>query len=158
MTRARSVLAIFAYEQAKPKPEAVTLLSTVEKCLDALLEQPKVESEISTVDDFEDILGRLGTGKDKRAWLERVCKSYLIQQEPIIARDGEIMADPLFWFQVDDRMFACFGNEEPGSHTLHKLEDAGIEVIRPGQELPSLAQERNRQGSSHLRQGCTFPG
>jgi hypothetical protein len=135
MTRARSVLAIYAHEHANLKPGAATLLSTVEKCLDALLDQPRVEREISKVDDFEDMLERLGPGKEKRAWLEGLCKLYLIQQEPITAHDREILAEPLFWFQVDDRVFACFGNDNPGLHTLHKLEDNGIEVLRPGQEL-----------------------
>jgi hypothetical protein len=137
MTRARSVLAIFAYQQEKPRPEAATLLSTVERCLDALLDQPKVEREISNLDDFEDVLGRLGA--DKKDWLAGLWKSHLIQQEPLMAKDGEILAQPLFWFQTDDRVFACFGNEDPGSHTLHKLEDNGIEVVRPGQELHSPA-------------------
>ncbi len=143
MTRARSVLAIYAYEQQNPKPEAVTLLSTVETCLNALLDRPKVEREISNLDDFEDVLARLGSGKrdsDKRDWLAKLWKSYLIQQEPITAGDGEILAQPLFWFQADDRMVACFGDEEPGAYTLHKLEDNGIEVVRPCQELPDPAK------------------
>jgi hypothetical protein len=67
--------------------------------------------------------------------LTRLWRSYLIQQEPITSNDGEILAEPLFWFQVDDRRFACFGSEAPGSHTLHKLEENGIEIIQPGQEL-----------------------
>jgi superfamily I DNA/RNA helicase len=139
MTRARSVLAIYAYQQARPKPEATKLLETVEKCLDGLLERPKVEQEISNLDDFEDLLGRLGA--DNRSWLAGLWKSYMIQQEPIMAKDGEILAEPLFWFQDDDRVFACFGDDDPGAHALHKLEDNGIEVVRPGQELPLPARE-----------------
>ena len=113
-----------------------------EDCPDGLLERPKVEQEISNLDDFEDVLGRLGTNSDavKRDWLTKLWKAYLIQQEPITAADGEILAEPLFWFQVDDRVFACFGDKEPGPHTLHKLEDNGIEVVRPCQELPSPAK------------------
>jgi hypothetical protein len=145
MTRARSVLAIYGYQQAKPRPEAATLVATVEKCLDALLDQPKVEREISNLDDFEVVFGRLGADSDAekrewREWLTKVWRSYLIQQEPIIADDGEILAQPLFWFQVDDRVFACFGDEDPGAHTRHKLEDNGIEVVRPGQALPASSK------------------
>ncbi len=141
MTRARSVLAIYAYKQEKPKPEAQTILSTLQQCLDEL-EREKVVQRVSNLDDFEDVLGRLGTGSDaaRRDWLARLWKSYPIQQEPITAEDGEILAEPLFWFQADDHRYACFGDEDPGPHTLHKLEDNGIEILRPGQELSSLSK------------------
>jgi hypothetical protein len=43
------------------------------------------------------------------------------------------------WFQADDRMVACFGNEDPGPHALHLLEDNKIEIIRPGENLPGAA-------------------
>jgi len=90
------------------------------------------------LNNHEDILERLGDGR--RHWLAKIWESRRsIQQEPITASDGEILAEPIFWFQVDRRVFACFGNEEPGAHTLHKLEDNGIDIciIRPGEDLPS---------------------
>lgn len=133
MTRARSLLAIYAYQQAKPKPEAAKLITTVEKCLDVLLDQPKVEKEISNIEDFMEMLERVG--EEHRDWLAKLWESYLIQQEPIMGEDAEILAEPLFWFQADDRVLACFGKEDPGVHTLHKLEDKRIEVIRPGQKI-----------------------
>ena len=137
MTRARSILAVYAYQQAKPKPEAAKLLTTVEECLNSLSHHQDVEHEISNLDDFEDVVSVLDEGN--KAWLERLWKRFLIHQEPIIAKEHEILAEPLFWFQVDDRVVACFGNEKPGAHTMHKLEDHGIEVIQPGQEVGSLA-------------------
>jgi hypothetical protein len=133
MTRARSKLAIYAYQQRHPNPCSKTLLATVEECLDDLLHQPKVEPEISNIEDFEDVLECVGA--DQRDWLAKLWKSYMIHQEPIVAPDGEILAEPLFWVQNDDRMVACFGRDDPGTHTLHKLEDHRIEVIRPGQQL-----------------------
>jgi hypothetical protein len=146
MTRARSELHIYAYDKRNASPQVQTILSTLQQCLDGLLERPKVEQEISNLDDFEDVLGRLGAGSDsvKRDWLAKIWKSYLIHQEPITADDGEILAEPLFWFQMDDRRVACFGSDDPGPHVLHKMEDNGIEVIRVEQELPSSAQQRER--------------
>lgn len=136
MTRARSILAIYAYQQIKAKPEAQKILMTLQQCLDELA-PPAVEQEISNLDDFQGVLERLGADPNnaKREWLASLWKSYLIHQEPITAKDGEILAEPLFWFQVDDRMFVCFGNEEPGPHTLHNLEDNRIDLIRPCQSL-----------------------
>jgi hypothetical protein len=143
MTRARSVLAIYAYDKKDARPEAQKILVTLQQCLDALLDRPHVEQEVSNRDDFEDLLPRLGTASDtlKREWLGKLWKSYMIHQEPITAADGEILAEPLFWFQVDDRMFACFGGEDPGSHVRHKLEDYGIELIEVGQQLPCSAHD-----------------
>jgi hypothetical protein len=138
MTRARSVLAVYAYARKSPDENTQRLLTTLQKCLDALLERPKVEREISNLDDFEDVLARLGSGH--RSWLEKLWKTYRIEQEPILADDGEILAEPLFWFKEDDRVFACFGDEEPGTSTLHNLEDNGVEVIPPGQEPPTPAK------------------
>jgi ATP-dependent exoDNAse (exonuclease V) beta subunit len=132
MTRARSLLAVYAYERKNPDENTRRLLTTLKECLDALLERPKVEREISNLDDFEDVLSRLGA--KHRGWLEKLWTTYHVEQEPILADDGEILAEPLFWFKEDDRVAACFGEEGPGTHTLHTLEDHGIEVVRPGQE------------------------
>jgi hypothetical protein len=147
MTRARSVLAIYAYAPKDPSGNKHKLLTTLQTCLDGLLERPTVDREISNLDEFEDLLGQLGAEADaaKREWLAKLWKSYLIQQEPITAADGEILAEPLFWFQVDGRVFACFGSENPGPHALHKLEDNGIEIVRPGQDLLCTAQETECQ-------------
>jgi hypothetical protein len=41
---------------------------------------------------------------------------YRIEQELILADDGEILAEPLFWFRVDDFRYACIGNEILGPH------------------------------------------
>jgi superfamily I DNA and RNA helicase len=131
MTRARSILAVFAYDKKGAKPEAARILSVVEKCLDGVLERPKVEG-ISNLDDFEDVLS--GVGSNHRDWLARLWKSRWVEREPIVTREGEILAEPLFWFKEDDRTVACFRDGSPGTNTLHRLEDAGVLIIRPGQE------------------------
>jgi hypothetical protein len=133
MTRARSILAVYAYSRTKPDEPTKRLLATLEGCLDDLLERPKVEQETSGVEDFEDILESIG--QEHRGWLAKLWKSYPIEQEPIKSRDGEILAEPLFWFRLDDRVLACFGHRGAGSHTLHKLEDNGIELVRPGEDM-----------------------
>jgi superfamily I DNA/RNA helicase len=139
MTRARSILAVYACSRKYPDKNTQTLLSTLQKCID-VVERSRVEVELesgSKLSDFEDLLGRLGDGR--RDWLAKLWKSYLIQQEPIIAKDGEILAEPLFWFQVDDRVVACFGDEDPGTHTRHKLEDNRVDILVPGQNPPGPA-------------------
>lgn len=75
-------------------------------------------------------------GQEHRAWLKSVWNTS-IQHEPITADDGEILAQPVFWYWADGRRIACFGTEEPGAYTMHKLEDNKVDVIRAGQELPS---------------------
>jgi hypothetical protein len=135
MTRARSILAVYAYKRTNPNRNTQLLLSTLQECMDVVEKsRVEVEQEVSDLSDFEDVLGTVGPGH--RDWLVRLWKTYLIQQEPITATDGEILAEPLFWFQLDDRVIACFGKEEPGPYTMHKLEDNRIEIIRPGQILP----------------------
>jgi hypothetical protein len=133
MTRARSVLAVYATSHKGDDENTRKLLATLQKCLDGLLERPAVEQEPSDLDDCADLLGRLGD--DRRDWLAALRKSYQLVQEPITAEDGEILAEPLFWFRVNGRVVACFGDEEPGAHALHLLEDNRIEVLRPGEDL-----------------------
>ena len=133
MTRARSLLNIFAYHRNNPNDQTSHLLSTIEQCLDCLLTSPEVEQTISNVEEFEEVLDRLGGSH--REWFEKLWKHYRIQQEPIIASDKEILGQPLFWFRIDNRITACFGGQPPGPQILHKLEDHGIEIIHPGQEL-----------------------
>jgi superfamily I DNA and RNA helicase len=112
MTRARSILAVYAYAHQNPNAQTKQLLTTFQDCLDELVLRPKVEQEISNLEEFEDVLERLGA--ESRDWLVKIWKSHRIQQEPIKANDGEILAEPLFWFQDDGRLVACFGKDSPG--------------------------------------------
>jgi hypothetical protein len=129
LTRARSVLAIYAFDKKGTSKDATKLLSVLEKCLDCVLDRPKVEKS-SSLDDLEDVLGRIGG--EHRDWLTRLWKSRWVDQEPLVTAEGEILAEPIFWFKEDDRVIACFAEDSPGTHTVHILEDAGIQIIRPG--------------------------
>ncbi|HMV46393.1 MAG TPA: AAA domain-containing protein [Blastocatellia bacterium] len=133
MTRARSLLAVFAYDKKKPDEKTSHLLMTVEQCLDCLLESPEVETEISNIEEFEDVLETLGS--QHRAWLGNLWKRHQIQRERIVAANGEILGEPLFWFTSEGRKYACFGKDKPANRTRFKLEDDGFEIIEPGQEL-----------------------
>jgi hypothetical protein len=96
-----------------------------------LSDVPKVDKEISPLDDFEELAQAVGG--EHRSWLEAIWKGRWIKQEPIQATDGEIIAEPLFWFQEDDRTYACFGKKPSPKHILHRLEDAGIHLLQPGE-------------------------
>jgi hypothetical protein len=53
----------------------------------------------------------------------------------MVATNGEVLAEPLFWFREGGQAFACFPPGLPRIHELHKLEDAGIKLIKPGEEI-----------------------
>ena len=130
MTRARSILAL--YGRRSQKADQNRILTVLEECLDELVDHPRVEKQISSIDEFEEVVQRVGT--EHRGWLERIWKSHWIEQEPILAADGEILAEPLFWFKNDERHLRCFGKHALGRSILNRLEDAGIEVVLPGEE------------------------
>ena len=101
----------------------------VEQCLNNLLVSQKVELPASRLDEFHDLLEAIGDGHKK--WLEDLFTTRWVEQEPLLSSAGEILAEPLFWFKDDERVYACFGKTEPSTSTLHKLEDAGVTVISP---------------------------
>jgi superfamily I DNA/RNA helicase len=132
MTRARSILAIYGWRRNQPSHEA-QIISVLHECLELLVDRAEVDKEISDIDEFEDIVERIG--QNHRSWLENLWKKYWIEQEPILAGNGEIIAEPIFWFQIDQRTVACFGNNSPGKSTQFRLDDAGIEIILAGDEI-----------------------
>ena len=130
MTRARSLLAIYGKQRGSPEVEE--LISTIDTCWNNIVSHADIESEDSEVENFEELASRLGT--KHRPWLSGLWKNYAIQQEPIIVEDGEILGEPLFWFQNGKRSYACF-ESTVGTRARHRLHDAGFDVITPGQEL-----------------------
>lgn len=134
MTRARSILAI--YGKQSPNAGQNPILDALEGCLDALLERPKVEKHISTLDEQEEVIQKIGT--EHRRWLKQIWKDHWVVQEPLCAADGEILAEPLFWFRIGERTYACFGDRSPGRSELDRLDDAGITLITPGEEYSSF--------------------
>jgi superfamily I DNA/RNA helicase len=129
MTRARSGLMMYA--QNTNDGNAAELMSIVKNCSETLLEHSETGNEPSSLDDIADILELIG--HEHQGWLKGLWQGHVIQQEFILAEDGEILAEPLFWFEEDFQKFACFGRNEPGRGTRHKLEDAGIKIIKPGE-------------------------
>ena len=131
MTRARSILTIFA--QTMSRTHARQLYEVFEDCLNSLHEQPQVESEISPHSEVVDILDIIG--QEHRKWLMDLWGRHRIFQEPLMVKDGEVVAQPLFWVKVGSTTFACFGREFPRQRVLQRLDDFGVKILAPGQTL-----------------------
>jgi hypothetical protein len=65
-----------------------------------------------------------------------VWSQFEVSQEPLM-KDGEIIAEPLFWFNSGTHTHACFGTEMPRQRVLQRLEDFGVELLEVGQDLPA---------------------
>ncbi|MEZ5944927.1 MAG: AAA domain-containing protein [Planctomycetaceae bacterium] len=131
MTRARSILTVFA--QKMNNRHARHLYEVIEDCLDNLHERPKVDNEISPQDDLVDILDIIGN--EHRKWLTGFWNQTKLNQEPILTKSGEIVAEPLFWMKAQEGLYACFGTEPPRQRVVQRLEDLGIRLLAVGQEI-----------------------
>ena len=132
MTRARSILTVFT--QKMGNQHARHLYDVLEDCLGNLCDRPEVEGEISIQDDLTDILEIIG--HDQRKWLTDLWNRFEIEQEPLSSNDGELIAEPLFWFRDGDQILACFGGPKaPRQRILQRLEDLGIQMMEPGQAV-----------------------
>ena len=127
MTRARSVLAVFGLRGKSD--DGSRIMSVLRECHALLTEVPAVQAESSMVDVAEELLRLIGA--KHRAWLKSVLKKHAIEQDPIFAGDGEVIADPLFWFDHGGTRYACF-KEGPKQAIANRLEDAGIKLLLPG--------------------------
>lgn len=130
MTRARSILTLFAHNSTQP--EAKLIFQAVETCLDCLYERPTVDSMISPQDDLEDLVGVIG--EKHRKWLYGIWSKFRPSQEPILTQAKELIAEPLFWFKHGSKVLACFGEKLPKQRVLQKLEDHGVSILTLGQE------------------------
>lgn len=128
MTRARSILTIFA--QRMNNQNAKQLYGVLKDCLDDLHERPEVESKISPQDDLVDILDIIG--HEHRQWLAGLWNRCKLEQEPILTSSGEVVAEPLFWFETSAGTYACFGTERPRQRVLQRLDDSGIRLLEVG--------------------------
>jgi hypothetical protein len=54
-----------------------------------------------------------------------------IEQEPLLGPDGEIIAEPLFWYKKDEKVYACFEPATVSSRVRHRLEDVDITIVEP---------------------------
>jgi superfamily I DNA/RNA helicase len=134
MTRARSVLTLFG--QSMKDADAIRLYQVIEDCLGHLQEAPVIHSENSEQDDVVEIAERIGV--EHRSWLLELMKNREISQEPITSDNGEIIAEPLFWFRGNQRIYACFGTELPRKRIRQRLEDSNATAILPGESLADL--------------------
>jgi hypothetical protein len=116
---------LFAHRNSNPN--AKRIFKAVEDCLDCLEARPAIDAEISPQDDLEDVL--LWIGEENRRWLERIWLEKEVSQEPIFAENGELIAEPLFWFREHGVIHACFGREVLSTRALQKVEDYGVKIL-----------------------------
>lgn len=74
-------------------------------------------------------------GISHRKWLTEIWNKHGISQEPLQTDNGEIVADPLFSFRVATQRYACFGKQPPRQRNRQRLEDFGVELVEPGQDV-----------------------
>lgn len=133
MTRARSILTLFA--QRMNNRDARKVYQVIEECLDNLHERPDIETEISPHDDVLDLLSVIGN--EHRKWLVDLWNRFKVSQEPLLTKNGELIAEPLFCFKANEKPYACFGKEMPRQRVLQRLQDFGVSILALGQEVPS---------------------
>jgi hypothetical protein len=134
MTRARSLLAVYGVNDNSANGSKI--MSVLKECHSLLTDVPSIQAEASMVDVAEELLRLMGV--KHRQWLKTVMKKNAIEIDPILADDGEIVAEPLFWFDLGNTKYACFG-EEPKKAVQHRLEDAGIRLLLPGDAVADSA-------------------
>ncbi len=61
----------------------------------------------------------------------------------LLATNGEVVAQPLFWLKAGDAKYARFGAEAPRQRVLQRLEDFGVKVLNVGRALPGGDPPRN---------------
>ncbi|MBU1106390.1 MAG: AAA family ATPase [Candidatus Riflebacteria bacterium] len=139
ITRARSIL--YVYGKQSSDKDIVDLFAVFDRTLDLLVRRPDVQFDLSPLDDFEDIAMRIG--KENRNWLEGLWHDG-IQQEPIVAADGEILAEPLFWFKNGKQLVCCFERDSLTTHIRNRIEDGSGRVIFPGDSIELNASAASR--------------
>ncbi len=129
MTRARSLLAIYGTNTGSSASRS--LLETIADCVALQNAPPNIDTSSSIQDDLIDILKRIGP--EHRPWLVNLWKSHQIHQEPILNDSGQIVADPLFWFEHEGMKWACFENGSSGNAAnADSLAAHRIQRLRPG--------------------------
>lgn len=131
MTRARSLLAIYATTGGNTA--AQQLISSIEDCVSTLRDPPVIEKDESPQDDLYDILEQIG--HQHRKWLISLWNAFQIVQEPIFGSDGQVVAEPLFWFARDGKRFACVLQGHLASIDKAILQAHGITLCIPGGPL-----------------------
>lgn len=131
MTRARSILTLFAHRSTNT--ESKILFQAIDTCLDSVHHHPRVDSHTSVHDDIADLVEMIG--EEHRKWLQGLWNQFDVSQEPLLTKDHELIAEPLFWIKHTGRIMACFGDKLPKQRTIEKLVDQGIGVLKVGEEV-----------------------
>jgi superfamily I DNA/RNA helicase len=129
MTRARSLLLVTGLGGAeRAAPSAVTALVR-----GAFLDQRELgrkDPALTKSEVLSEIDARLGG--EHREWLARLAEAHEIRTDPLLAADGAVAAQPLFWFARAGRPVVCFGHRAPDALELQALEEMGAFILEPG--------------------------
>ena len=104
----------------------------LKECGELLHDCPTIQAS-SASDDLQELLERIGDNHAQ--WLKKLAERYPLIQEPLLGADGEIIAQPLFWFETLIGKHCCFGRTDPGQLTRNRLEDNNIFLLMPGQDV-----------------------
>ncbi len=130
MTRARSILGIYSLKSSEVA--AKRLNAELERCIAILKFPPVVDPGSGAQDELHDLLELIG--RQHRKWLSDL-QEHGFTQEPILAPDGSVIAQPLFWFIRGGKKFACLPPEEQRPSKIEMLAMNGIQVLEIGQPL-----------------------
>ena len=92
-----------------------------------------MENAIDRRDEFDRMVASIG--ETHRDWLDKLWSD--AQLEPLLAEDGELLAEPMFWFRRGSRTYACFSSALP-QRKARLLEDAGITAFGVGDMLAGM--------------------
>ena len=94
------------------------IVDSIGQCVEQLNATPGVDFEISQHDMLNDLLEQVG--EQHRRWLRNRWKRIKLQFEPIIEETGCVVAQPLFWIQLNEdqeEQGTIFAYGEPGDST-----------------------------------------
>ena len=98
MTRARSLLAIYGTRNGSSSGPQI--FETLNSCTELLKTKADVASETSRLDAVNNLLEQIGV--EHRNWLKQLWTRFDIKQEPIFDEAGNVLSQPLFWFNDGD--------------------------------------------------------
>ena len=108
MTRARSLLAIYGTRNGSSS--ARQIFETLNSCTDLLKTKADVASETSRLDAFNNLLEQIGV--EHRNWLKQLWTRFDIKQEPIFDEAGNVLSQPLFWFNDGDLRYLVVSDDK----------------------------------------------
>jgi len=149
MTRARSVLVVTG-TRASSSAESTRILETIGQACDDLAEVKagRVEARTARPCPGMDALVAL-LAEHHEPWLRKLAARYSLVQDVLADADGEVLAEPLFWFDASGARYACF-SEAPSVRVKSRLDDARVSVVRAGDSIPGLGGDPIGTGLSEV--------